>query len=52
MSFDLHSFGQAVPNSSDGFDYYENNASRLTTAAQVTKERQARPGALDHQPAQ
>ena len=51
MSFDLASFGRAVPNSSAGFDYYENNAGRLTTAAQVDKERQARPGAVDHQPA-
>ena len=45
MSFDLASFDRAVPNTSDAFDYYENNASRLTTATQVTKERQARPGA-------
>jgi hypothetical protein len=52
MSFDLASFDQAVPNSSDTFDYYENNASRATTATQVTRERQARPGALDHRPAQ
>jgi hypothetical protein len=41
-----------VPNSSDAFDYYENNASRRTTATQVTRERQARPGALNHQAAQ
>jgi hypothetical protein len=52
MSFDLSSFAQAVPNSSDGFDYYENNANRLTTATQVTKERQSRPGAIDHHPNQ
>jgi hypothetical protein len=52
MSFDLASFIRAVPNSSDTFDYYENNARRLTTATQVTKERQARPGALDHRPGQ
>ena len=50
MSFDLASFAQAVPNSSDAFDYYQNNASRLTTASQVTQERQARPGAIDHHP--
>ena len=50
MSFDLPSFGRSVPNSSGSFDYYENNASRLTTAASVTKEQQARPGALDHKP--
>src|ERR1035438_5731060 len=45
MSFDLQSFAREVPNSSDTFDYYQNNASRLTTAAQVTREHQARPGA-------
>ena len=50
MSFDLQCFDRAVPNSSGGFDYYENNAGRLTTAAQVSTERQARPGALDHTP--
>ena len=50
MSFDLSSFDQPVPNSSDAFDYYRNNAQRLTTAAQVTKEQQARPGALGHKP--
>jgi len=51
MSFDLPSFDQAVPNTSDTFDYYQNNAKRLTTAAQVTQEQQARPGAVDHKPA-
>jgi len=50
MSFDPPSFDRAVPNSSDTFDYYENNASRIHTAAQVTKERQARPAALNHKP--
>ena len=50
MSFDLPRFDQAVPNSSGTFDYYQNNAKRLTTATQVTKEVQARPGALDHKP--
>jgi hypothetical protein len=50
MSFDLPCFDQAVPNTSDTFDYYRNNAQRLTTAAQVTKEQQARPGAIDHKP--
>lgn len=50
MSFDLQSFDREVPNNSDAFDYYQNNAQRLTTAAQVTRERQVRPGALDHQP--
>jgi hypothetical protein len=52
MSFDLAGFGRAVPNTSDGFDYYHNNASRLTTATGVTREVQARPGAIDHQPDQ
>ena len=52
MAFDLKSFDRSVPNSSDAFDYYENNASRRTTATQVTRERQARPGALNHQAAQ
>ena len=52
MSFDPASFDQAVPNTSDGFDYYQNNASRLTTATEVTREVQARPGAIDHQPDQ
>jgi hypothetical protein len=50
MSFDLSSFDQAVPNTSDAFDYYRNNAQRLNTAKQVGKEQQARPGALDHKP--
>ena len=50
MSFDLPSFDQAVPNSSSDFDYYQNNARRLTTATQITQEQQARPGALDHKP--
>jgi hypothetical protein len=50
MSFDLQNFDQAVPNTSDTFDYYKNNAMRLTTSAQVTRERQPRPGAVDHQP--
>jgi hypothetical protein len=52
MSFDLASFDRAVPNSSDTFDYYQNNASRLTTATGVTREVQARPGAIDHEPDQ
>lgn len=50
MSFDLPSFDKAVPNSSDSFDYYRNNAQRLTTASSVKVEKQARPGALDHKP--
>jgi ectoine hydroxylase-related dioxygenase (phytanoyl-CoA dioxygenase family) len=51
MSFDLPSFDRPVPNTSDTFDYYENNIARKTTAAQVTEERQARPAAPDHHPA-
>jgi len=50
MSFDLQNFGQAVPNTSGGFDYYENNARRFDTAKSVGKEAQARPGAIDHTP--
>ena len=50
MSFDLQSFDREVTNSSDTFDYYRNNASRLTTATQVTRESQARPEALNHKP--
>lgn len=51
MAFDLPNFDRAVPNTSDTFDYYENNAGRFTTATQVTRERQARPGAIDHKAA-
>ena len=50
MSFDLQNFDQAVPNTSDTFDYYRNNSLRLTTATQVKQELQARPGAVDHKP--
>jgi hypothetical protein len=50
MSFDLASFAASVPNTSDGFDYYENNARRFDTAKSVGKEAQARPGAIDHTP--
>lgn len=51
MRFDLHSFDQAVLNSSDEFDYYENNNARLNTASQISSEQQARPAALNHSPA-
>ena len=51
MGFDLASFDQAVPNSSDGFDYYRNNVQRVTTATGVTRDVQARPGAIDHKAA-
>jgi len=50
MSFDLQSFGSAVPNNSEAFDYYRNNAARLSTASQVKQEVQVRPGAPDHKP--
>ena len=50
MGFDLASFARAVPNSSGDFDYYRNNAQRLTTARSVGKEQQARPGAIGHEP--
>ena len=49
-AFDLASFAASVPNTSDGFDYYENNARRFNTAKSVGKEAQARPGAIDHTP--
>jgi len=51
MSFDLASFARAVPNTSGDFDYYRNNAQRLNTAGAVGKEVQARPRAVDHEPA-
>jgi hypothetical protein len=50
MSFDLASFGAAVPNTSGDFDYYENNTRRHTTAKSVGNEAQARPRAIDHVP--
>jgi hypothetical protein len=52
MAFDPDGFGRAVPNTSETFDYYRNNIQRLTAARSVTKEEQARPGAIDHKPAQ
>jgi hypothetical protein len=52
MAFDPSGFGRAVPNTSDTFDYYRNNAQRLTTAKHVTREEQSRPGAIGHQAAQ
>jgi hypothetical protein len=50
MSFDLASFGRAVPNTSGDFDYYRNNAQRRDTAKSVGKEQQSRPGAVGHEP--
>jgi hypothetical protein len=52
MGFDLASFAKAVPNTSDTFDYYQNNVGRLTTATGVTRDVQPRPGAIDHEPVQ
>jgi hypothetical protein len=51
MAFDPQSFNRAVPNSSDQFDYYRNNTARLQTASQVSGERQVRPEAVHHVPA-
>jgi hypothetical protein len=51
MRFDLRSFDQAVMNSSGEFDYYKNNTARLHTASQISGERQVRPAALNHTPA-
>lgn len=50
MSFDLAHFARPVPNTSAGFDYYQNNAQRLSTAKSVGRERQDRPAAIDHIP--
>jgi hypothetical protein len=49
MAFDLAHFAKEVPNNSEDFDSYENNAGRLTAASQVTKEARPRPGAYQHQ---
>jgi len=50
MSFDLANFARAVPNTSGDFDYYKNNAQRISTSKSAGKEVQARPGAIDHTP--
>lgn len=50
MSFDLAHFARPVLNTSAAFDYYQNNAQRLTTAKSVDRERQDRPAAIDHTP--
>ena len=47
-----HDLGQPPGPAGGCFDYYRNNAARLTTATQVTREVQVRPGALDHNPGQ
>ena len=50
MRFDLEKFDQSVTNSSAEFDYYQINTARLNTASQTSRERQARPAALNHTP--
>jgi hypothetical protein len=50
MSFDLQSFDQAVTNTSQDFDYYNNNVARLTTATQIDDETQSRPAAVEYVP--
>ena len=52
MRFDLQSFDQVIQNSSGEFDYYKNNTARLNTASQISNERQVRPAALNHTPAE
>jgi hypothetical protein len=46
--FDLEKFANPVANTSAGFDYYEINKARLTTAKQVGRETQSRPEAPTH----
>ncbi|HVY63538.1 MAG TPA: hypothetical protein VHH11_01825 [Gammaproteobacteria bacterium] len=48
MKFDPRSFAAAVDNDSAGFDSYQANRDRLTTARQVGKDTRSRPGAGDH----
>jgi hypothetical protein len=50
MSFDLASFARPVPNTSEHFDYYRNNAQRLSTQKSAGREQQSRPGAIGHEP--
>jgi hypothetical protein len=50
MSFDPQGFASAVRNNSGEFDYYANNAARHSTAKQVGRETQVRPGADGHVP--
>lgn len=49
MGFDPESFSREVVNDSAAFDYYRNNRDRSRTGAQLTREVQARPAALDHE---
>jgi hypothetical protein len=48
MAFDIGHFKEKVINTSDSFDYYQNNAQRGQTAVQVTHEVQTRPSAIGH----
>lgn len=48
MSFDPDKFDASVENDSHLFDYYVNNAGRHSTAKQLDREVQARPGAREH----
>jgi hypothetical protein len=48
--FDPAAFAEAVPNDSEAFDYYQHNAGRKDTAAQVVREVQTRPRAIGHDP--
>lgn len=50
MKFDPVSFSRAVENDSSGFDYYQANRDRLTTAKQIGKDVRSRPGAVGHNP--
>ena len=50
MKFDFEYFSKPIPNSSNGFDYYEINQARKKTSSQVNSETQSRPAAIDHDP--
>ncbi len=50
MKFDPVSFARAVDNDSAGFDYYQANRDRLTTAKQIGTDVRSRPGARAHTP--
>ena len=50
MRFDPLNFDRPVPNTSAEFDYYQQQPARLTTASQVSSERQVRPAARHHSP--
>jgi hypothetical protein len=48
MKFSTNAFGQNVENDSAGFDAYQANRDRLTTAQQVGKDSRSRPGAQNY----